>query len=288
MADDNHSVASGGSARSASNEKTECPHCQKEFQTKAVFNHIRTKHPKDLIDSTITKWIGEAEQGAALKVVWFKKNDFDEEEDVTIYACLSSNKTFTTEVRANAHFKKNPDHRKEHVKQMKKLVKDVEAAKKKGKPCPILVKYLEARKANCPHLARIMWRAIQYHEAGCKKLIYEASTRLKDKLETYTMRSNYRNFLKDRTQLKEWLDLLKAKLYVIDKLRAEKCLDVGVLEPHMEWLETFLIAALPLLDGEIFEWMLCVNSGFSVRPEFRDLEEELYYLASSKWQGVEF
>ena len=114
--DDNHSVASGGSSRSSTNEKTECPHCQKEFQNRAIFNHIRTKHPKDLIDSTITKWIGEAEQGAALKVVWFKKNDFDEEEDVTIYACLSSNKTFTTEVRANAHFKKNPDHRKEHVK----------------------------------------------------------------------------------------------------------------------------------------------------------------------------
>jgi hypothetical protein len=133
-----------------------------------------------------------------------------------------------------------------------------------------------------------MWRAIQYHEAGCKKIIYECETRLGGKLETYTMNNNYRNFLKGRTSLKEWLDLAKAALYALNGLREKKCLDIGVLEPRMEWLETFIIAALPLLDGEIFEWMKCVSSGFSIRPDTKDLEEDLYYLASSSWPGVDF
>jgi hypothetical protein len=289
MSDDNHSVASGGSTVSLSNAKMECPHCSKEFQARAIFNHIRTKHPKDLLDTTLTKWIGEAEQGKALKVVWFKKNDFDEEEDITIYACMSSNKTFATEARVNLHFKKNPDHAKEHVKQMKKFMKEVEASKKGPKKCPILLKYHEAVKNNCPILARIMWRAIQFHEAGCKKIIYEVNRLYKpEMIEKYIMRNNYRQFLKDQDTLKKWMDHLQAKLHLVDELRQKQCLDIHTLQPMMEWLETFIIASLPLLDGEVFDWMKCTTQDESIRPRMEYLEEEMYYLASSRWHGVEF
>jgi len=291
MSDDNHSVASGGSTVSLSitNTKIDCPHCSKEIQTRVIFNHIRTKHPKDLLDSTLTKWIGEAEHGKALKMVWFKKNDLDEEEDVTIYACMSSNKTFTTEPRANLHFKKNPEHAKEHVKQMKKFMKKVEDSKKGPKKSPILLKYHEAKKNNCPTLARIMWRAIQFHEAGCKKIIYEVQRLYKpEMIEKYVMRNNYRHFLKDQGTLKKWIDLLQSKLYVVNELREKKCLDIDVLEPCMEWLETFIIASLPLLDGEIFDWLKCSTQEDSIRPLNEHLEEEMYYLASSRWPAPDF
>jgi hypothetical protein len=286
MSDDNHSVASGGSTTSATNAKIECPHCSKEVQARVIFNHIRTKHPKDLMDSTMTKWIGEAEQGKALKVVWFKKNDFDEEEDITIYACMSSNKTFTTEARANLHFKKNPADAKEHVKQMKNFMKQMA---KNPKKCPLLLKYHKAKKDNCPILARIMWRAIQFHEAGCKKIIYEVERLYSpEKMETYVMRSTYRKFLEGQDTLKDWIFLLKAALAVVDGLRYKKCLDVDVLEQKMIWLETFIVASLPLLDEDIFLWMRCSTQDDSIRPRVDHLEEELYYLASSRWPGVDF
>ena len=266
----------------------ECPHCNKEFQTKAVFNHIRSKHPKDLIDSTNTKWCGEATQGNALKLVWWKKNDFDEEEDVTIYACLATNKTFTTEQRANLHFKKNPEHLKAHVSQLKRIMKEIELAKKAPKKNPLLLKYHEAKKNNCPILARILWRAINFHENGSSKII-KAAERLytPEAILSYKMRSNTR-FYEQHDTLDKWLHNLKCNIGRMLMLRDEKCLDVDQLEKLAIYFEEFNNNALPLIAGEIFDWMSCVTHEECIRAKLTDLQEELYYLAAPWWPGVDF
>jgi hypothetical protein len=282
MADDNHSVASGGSA---TNTKIECPHCSKEVQARVMFNHIRKLHRKELIDTSMN--IKEAENGKALEVMWFKKNDFDEEEAVVIYACMATNKTFTIESRANAHFKKNPDALKEHKKEMKKLMKQIEEEKKKSKPHPLLLKYHQDKKSNCPILARIMWRAIQYHEIGCKKILYNVKRVYKPEvMEKYVMRCGH--FLRDQNTLKQWMDALEDKLCLVDEMRRAQNLEVDQLERLMVWLEGFIIASLPLLDGEVFDWFRCCTNDQSIRPKEEDLEEDLYYLASSSWPSVDF
>ena len=284
MSDDNHSICS---STSVSNAKMECPHCHDEFQARAIFKHIRTKHPKDLLDSTMTKWIGEGEQGKALKVVWFKKNDFDEEEDITIYACMATNKTFTTEPRANLHFKKNPDALKEHKKEMKKLMKQIEDEKKKSKPHPLLLKYHQDKKSNCPILARILWRAIQYHESGCKIVLSHIKRLYKpEMMEKYVMRCSH--FLKDQNTLLLWVAALEDKLSMVNEMRSAQNLEVDQLERLMVWLERFIIASLPLLDREVFDWLKCCTNDYSIRPKEGDLEEDMYYLASSNWPGVDF
>ena len=289
MADDTLSVASGGSTVSSSNAKMECPHCNKDFQTRALFNHIRSKHPRDLLDSTLEKWTVEAANGSALKVVWYVKNDFDEEVDTTIYACMSSNKTFLTEHRANAHFKKYPEHAKEHVKQMKKFMKEVAAVKKAGKPCPLLLKYHEERKANSPVLARIMWRTLQFHQMGCEKILYEIKRRYTpEKIATYKMQTDYRKFLRGFNTLKEWVEHLEAKITRVNEMRVQQCLDVDEIDKQTQWLDTFIVASLPLLDGEIFDWMRCQTMEECIRPRQEELEEEMYYLAASRWHGVDF
>jgi hypothetical protein len=288
MEDDARSVASGGSAQSATNTKIECPECKKEVQTRVIFNHIRAKHPKYLLDSTLLKWINEAAEGHPLKVMWEKKNDFDEMEDVTLYACLSTNKTFTIEARAIAHFKKNPAARKDHIKQAKQLIKDIAARSKDPRRCPVFSEYLDAKRDNCPLLARIIWRAIQFHEIGCLKIIYEVEKRYTpEAIEKYVMRANS-GYYSNKPTLRSWLDSIKDKLASVKNLREEKCLEVDILGLHSLHLETFIYQILPLLQGEVFDWMFCVGQDECVRPRPNDLDKDMYYLASHKWPSVDF
>lgn len=286
MADDNKSVAS---ATSASNEKIECPHCNKEFQSRAIFNHIRSKHLRELIDSTLTKWCGEAIQGKALKLVWWKKNDFDEEEDVTIYACLATNKTFTTEQRANTHFKKNPEHLNDHITQMKKLNKEILAAKKAPKLSETDKKLLAAVKANDPELARALWRAVLFHVRGCQKIITEVEKKYSpEQISTYVMRSPSQ-FFKTYPTLDKWINAIKVTIASVEALQAEQCLDVATLEWWKIRLDQFTFTALPLLvaAGDIFDWMFMVSHDECIRP--KDLvAEELFGQSAQSWPGVDF
>lgn len=274
---------------STGNTKLECPHCSKEFQTKGIFTHIRSKHPNDLIDSTLTKWCGEAAQGKALKVVWFKKNDFDEEEDVTIYACLATNKTFTTEERANLHFKKNPEQLKGHVKEMKKLNKEILAAKKIAKKCDMDIRLTAAIKSNDPELARILWRALFYHMRGTNKIICEVEKKFNsEQMATFKMNSN---FYRERMTLDKWIACIKKRIAYVEVLQDEKCLDVKTLEATMTHFEQFNVNALTAMYacGEIFDWMKCVRSEYAIIPDPLELKcDEFYNLALHIWPGVDF
>ena len=119
---DSASVVSGISGTSVTNQKIECPHCKKEVQSRVMFNHILVTHPGFFQQQTTKKWLEEASTGMPLKIFWEIKNDFDEIEIKTIYGCMSSKKTFQTEHKAQAHFKKNPKDLKEHNLQVTRLL----------------------------------------------------------------------------------------------------------------------------------------------------------------------
>lgn len=278
---DNHSEA--GSVVSATNSKIECPHCSQELQARVIFNHIVKKHPKELLDHVMNVSDG----GKALEVRWSKKNDFDEEEDVIIYACLATNKTFTTEIKANAHFKKDKEALKEHTREMKKLLKRATDEKNKKKPHPLLLKYREDKMNNSPILARVFWRCIIFHRKGATKIIYEIIRRYStEKINNYVM--DCRLFNQDAKTLREWLDRVQEKLREVDKLYAEKCLDVYSLEHLAEYFERFNRHILPLLGGEIFDWFRCTSMEECVLPKIDRESDELYSLACADWPGVDF
>ena len=167
--EDTHSVCSGGSQGSVSLSKKECPYCNTEFQMRGLFNHIRLKHSSQMASMTTMRYLEHAEKGNPLCVYWQVKNDFDEEEEEKIYVCLASNKTFKTEERGIRHFKLNAPMKKDHIKQVKILKKEVDSAKKKklivdesGK------RVLEGFKKKDPALARALWRGILYHHNMCQ------------------------------------------------------------------------------------------------------------------------
>jgi hypothetical protein len=186
--EDTRSVASGGSTVSLTNQKMECPNCKNEFQTRAMFNHIRKRHPGPFQEMTQKEWLLDAQSGKPLKVCWNKMNDFDEEETIIIYGCLATNKTFTTEFKAMAHFTKCSEALKDHKKEIKLMLKIRNDAlkinqkeKKKGSVCtdPKWLKYKELREANDP---TVVQQLLAYIEAQIKDAaqLYEDTQRLKN------------------------------------------------------------------------------------------------------------
>jgi hypothetical protein len=109
MNDDNQSICSSASTLSSAQVKTECPHCNKDFQTRALFNHMYSKHFRQFQQSISRTWLKEAEEGDPLRIWWEVKDDFDETKTIDLYACLGSKKTFMTRERAMLHFKKNKE-----------------------------------------------------------------------------------------------------------------------------------------------------------------------------------
>lgn len=173
---DTHSVASGGSTLSASLVKLECPHCNKDFQTRSMVNHIHTKHRKEFLDNLSNKWLDKAEKGEPLKLYWEKKDDFDEIEIINLYTFLGCYKTFMLEERAMKFAKKNPDILKEHNQEITKLKKEL--AKKKelekktrSKMSPEQQKFYNARESNDTDLVRAMYRHALHMEPVLERLI---------------------------------------------------------------------------------------------------------------------
>ena len=168
MSDDNHSTISGGSTRSTSDKKIECPCCKNELSLKHMFNHIRVKHEGYFQKMTTAQWLNEAASGKPLRIFWEVMNDFDESEITTIYGCLSTNKTFQREDKAIAHFKKNSKDLTEHNKQVKKMMKtrvatlklqaemDKKALLKNKKLWPEQQEFITARDKNDPELI-VQW-----------------------------------------------------------------------------------------------------------------------------------
>jgi hypothetical protein len=170
---------------------------------------------------------------------------------------------------------------------MKKLLKRATDEKKKKKPHPLLLKYREDKMNNSPILARVLWRCILFHRMGATKILYHINKRYSaEKIDKYAMECNL--FYKDARTLRVWLDRLQEKLREVDKLYAEKSLDVYALDPLADYFERFNRSILPLLDGEIFDWLRCASMEESVLPKIDREADELYSLACAEWPEVDF
>ena len=173
--EDNHSIVSGGSQGSISLTKKECPFCQGEFQMRSLFNHIRTKHPREMTTMTNRKFVEEAIKGFPLVIYWNVKNDFDEDEEQKLYVCLSTNKTFLTEERGTRHFNHSPNDKKKHIQNAKTLLKDYKDVKSKIKnKSSVCVMQENLVRENNVEMARAIWRGILYHKKKLEVALWYA------------------------------------------------------------------------------------------------------------------
>ena len=122
---DNQSSGSMGSRRG---QKVPCSYCNHDFQTRSLFNHIRTKHPSDFALS-LTNIIKKLKDTKDPFIIDHHYTDEqDEPQIIPMYACLASNKIFLEVNGWNKHFKKHPDLFKKHcaeVKTIKQTIKEV-------------------------------------------------------------------------------------------------------------------------------------------------------------------
>jgi hypothetical protein len=131
MSDDN---ASQTSTTSVSRVLVECPECQKEFQQRYLFNHIRKVHPNrfelNMMADTEEDFLGLKFSNCAVPFKWHVTNDFDEQEERVVFGCLACNSTFAGVSQGINHCKKdkcNKKHKAEidnivkHNKQMREL-----------------------------------------------------------------------------------------------------------------------------------------------------------------------
>lgn len=175
---DNQSIDNHDNS-SVTNTGMECPVCKNELTIKNMFNHIKIKHSGYFQQQTTKLWLQEANQGKPLKIFWNKKNDFNEEETIVIFGCLSSGKTFTTESRGIIHFKKNPSDLKEHNRLVTELlnVRDEQLKKQRKNTFSVIPEkseYIQMKKDNDPELCGALMDVIKNHLDICDRLAKDA------------------------------------------------------------------------------------------------------------------
>lgn len=169
--DDSQSVGSKGSTLSSSNEKVDCPHCKNELQQRAMFNHIRSKHPQQFDDMIDMNWMKNPKPELPVAVFWTMTNDFDEKESITIYGCLSTGKTFQKIDKGIQHFKKNKVAHQDHIKQFKEkynlYLQDREKKAKEEGADPFKKALLDSD----PYLARCLYSRILFLAPQMERLM---------------------------------------------------------------------------------------------------------------------
>lgn len=290
---DSSSVNSSKSSCSISNSKMECPYCNKDLQVRAMFNHIRKLHNNDLLKSTNSKWIDEALSGQPLRVWWSKKNDFDEEEEIVLFVCLSTNKTFTSPSKAQDHFKADKAVLKDHNKQLKQLRKDFETMKKAAAKAkkqkataaptdPYILRRNNAFNTNDPELARSIWRGILNSKktcecamAICKRRDYHPDCLMSfwNKQQGQQVEIKFSDFIIRHEKL----------MTKIETLLTAKCMDVMLL--HKVFIEVMMFWKSNYADS-----IMCFHEDMKqMHPIYNYLEDQRFYdYATEEMEGVDF
>lgn len=270
-----------------------CPYCTKEVQTRAMFNHIRKLHPSDMLSNTTTKWLDEAQASKPLKFYWTTKNDFDEEEMSLIYACLATNKTFTTEERALQHFKQNKDSLKEHNKQLKELKKDYvtykkqEAKKEKEKwkllekTDPFRLRLNAAISTNDIELIKSLWIGIFHHVKiikYCQWLTEKQGYRDETPMYIYIPKNQYTEIT-----YKQFIEKQVQLLQKINKLYEERCSDFKTLQSL--WHKACRLWSVYYKDS----YMNLFEDLKEIYPNFNYLGEDKFFnYATEEMEPVDF
>ena len=285
---DSGSVCSSHSATSVSLSKMTCPYCVKDLQVRQMFAHIRKFHSNEILKNTNRKWLQDAEQGKPLRVWWTTMNDFDEEESTIIYVCLSTNKTFTTEVGCEQHFKKDKKVLKDHNIQLKQLKKDYEAMKKeKAKKAKQTVKpktaFDLARDQNSPELARAIWKGLLHHKRVCEVAMSICQRR------GYTNQTvMYFYDTKTHTSNPVTYDVFNEKyeklMTTIQSLKEQQCLDV---KPLLDvWSDTWNFWSHNFRES-LFEFSESMRDVFPSYNQFIG-NDDLFGFATDEMEGVDF
>ena len=116
--DDNLSHCSSVSNRQ---RKIECEFCNNEFQARSYFNHCKTKHGLQFSLSMINLIKKVKDVSEPFLYEHHYTDEQDEQQILSIYICLASNKTFLNEKGWRSHFKKHPAELKKHIQELKKL-----------------------------------------------------------------------------------------------------------------------------------------------------------------------
>jgi hypothetical protein len=289
--DDSRSAAS---EQSASLNKMECPHCNKDFQVRSLFKHIKLNHFTDFMESiNESKCKLNSNPEEPLELTWYKKNDFDEEEGITVYACLSSYKTFISTIRADAHFKKDKAAFTAHKKEMKKLFSDVDKLKKKRAHDlannPLILAFKKAIAEKNPVVPRAYWRNILWFSSAAQKILDKALSMIQYP-EHHTMYLAYETFNSRKDTLQMWVDDYNEKKAKMNALLAEKCLDAQALEPLLNYFERYVIVLLRhLMDySDSFIPYYSFQSPCCLRINPCSYEDEFFWHAKSDMPGVDF
>lgn len=158
---DSSSVGSTGSSYSV---KKACAYCLEEMETRHLFNHMYSKHNPDFLES-VKSWMREEDDATKpIRIDWSQGGDDEAATIITIYGCLSTKKTFTTEERAYRHFKKSPAIHKAHeeevkalrVKFNKKVIRDSKRVSDDT--------WFSMKKKNDPHAVRAIMRFVLHQE----------------------------------------------------------------------------------------------------------------------------
>lgn len=277
-----------------------CPYCIKDLQIRAMFNHIRKTHPEELLKNTNRRWIEDAESGKPLRLYWETKNDFDDIDYTTLYACLATNKTFTTEMGARQHLAKDPKILKEHNKHIKQIKKDfqafhkaehkrkAEAQKKKAKTDPALIRLNEAKESNSPELARAIWRGILNQETTlkvcmmiCKRRGYGETTPMYFLNKKKTPQQD----CFDQISFAEFCVAYEQLLQKIQEYKMSRCLDV-------KKLNALFFEAMMFWRSNFAESMMNLNEDLRVLHPNYNIggygDEKFFGFATEEMEGVDF
>lgn len=158
---DDPSVSSSGSSYS---KKTACPHCSQDFKTESLFNHFYVKHNDDFLTAAQT-WLTDVDDPfKAVRVVWTHDDGTEAPIIYTIYGCLSTKKTFTTEERAIRHFKSKPADYEIHQKEVKILRQRFAAKVKRQSNRVDDEEWIRMKNNNDINAIRALWRLVLYHD----------------------------------------------------------------------------------------------------------------------------
>lgn len=286
---DSSSVCTSHSTTSISLSKMECPYCNKDLQVRGMFAHIRKFHNDELLKNTKRSWLEDAENGKPLRVYWSKKNDFDEEEEIVIFTCLSTNKTFMTEEKARQHFAKDKAALKDHNKQLKQLRKDFESMKKAAKKAkkqttenPYILRRNNAFNTNDPELARSIWRGILNGKKVCECAM--AICKRKDYHPDYLM-AFWNKQQEQQVQIKfsDFIMRHEKLMTKIETLVAAKCMDVMYLH------KVFIEVTVFWKNGYEDSIMGFRDDMKQMHPIYDYLGDQRFYdYATEEMEGVDF
>jgi len=283
---------SAASEQSASLGKMECPHCEKDFQVRSLFKHIRLNHFSEFLGSiNESKCKLNSDPEAPLEVTWMKKNDFDEEELITIYACLSTDKTFVSSARVLSHFKKEKKAFTEHKKEMKKLFADIEKRKVRMQleidNSAVIRRWRKAIQDNDSCIAEAYWRNILWYNDAAWKVIKRAQE-IFPYPALHTMHLQYETFNADKSNLQMWIDQLTEQEGKMFNLMGIKCMNHTRLTPHLKFFEQFTrTLLLHLMDSHTeFYRFYSFNSPDCVRIRPGDYTEEFFFIANERMPSM--